>query len=116
MLLLTNLDGPAYWHASACAAWNRGRGYVVPAVVLWTAGLCAGQLTSLQVLAGAASGVILWGLYFALGFWAFSKGMQANWLALSLTLVVPLGTYLAVKAGWPFCAAAKLPGSVYHAA
>src|SRR5204862_3896416 len=78
LLLLTRLDGRAYWHASASAAWNRGRGYFVIALVLWGAAVWAGQATGAQVLASIACGVILWGLYFAVGFWAFSRGIQAN--------------------------------------
>ena len=113
LLLLTDLDAAAYWHASASAAWNRGRGYFAPALLLWGAGLLAGQVTLIQVLASAASGVILWGLYFALGFWAFSKGMQANLLGLGLTLVVPLGTYLLAKEGWTFLTGLLPPGGVY---
>ncbi len=113
LLLLTELDGLAYWHASALAAWKRGRGYFLTALVLWGAGLLAGQLSWTQVFFSVAAGVILWGLYFALGFWAFSKGMQAASLGLVLTLGLPLVTFLLVKNGWPLLAALLPPGSVY---
>src|SRR5205823_443481 len=86
LLLLTRLDGSAYWEAAACAAWRRGRGYFAIAVVLWTAACWTGRMTSSQVLLSAAAGVILWGLYFAVGFCAFIRGMQANTLGLFLTL------------------------------
>ena len=33
-----------------------------------------------QVLAAVSAATLLWGLYFALGFWAFSRGLQANGL------------------------------------
>jgi hypothetical protein len=119
LLLLTNLDGAAYWHASAGAAWNRGRGYFAIALVLWGAGLLAGQMTCAQVLAGVASGVILWGLYFALGFWAFARGMQASLLGLGLTLGLPLATFLLARTDLTFLTGLTPPGSVYlptHAA
>jgi hypothetical protein len=113
LLLLTNLDGAAYWHASAGAAWNRGRGYFAAALILWGAALFAGQASWAQVLASAAGGVILWGLYFALGFWAFAKGMQANLLGLGLTLALPVGTFLLARQGWTFLAGLLPPGSVF---
>ena len=113
LLLLTNLDGAAYWHASASAAWNRGRGYFAIALILWGSGWLAGQMTCAQVLAGAASGVILWGLYFAIGFWAFAKGMQASLLGLGLTLGLPLATFLLARAGLTFLTGLTPPGSIY---
>ncbi len=113
LLLITDLDGAAYWHASASAAWNRGRGYFFTALLLWGAALLAGQASWLQVLGSVAAGVILWGLYFALGFWAFSRGLHANLLGLVLTLGVPLGTFLLVRAGWTFLTGLLPPGSVY---
>ena len=35
LLLLTDLSGDDYCHAALAAAWRRGRGYFVVAVVLW---------------------------------------------------------------------------------
>ncbi len=113
LLLLTELDGLAYWHASALAAWKRGRGYFLTALMLWGAALLAGQLSWTQVFASVAAGVILWCLYFTLGFWAFSKGMQAASLGLVLTLGLPLVTFLLVKNGWYLLAALLPPGSIY---
>jgi hypothetical protein len=113
LLLLTNLDGTAYWHAASSAAWNRGRGYFAIAVILWGAGFFAGQMTGAQVLASAASGVILWGLYFAVGFWAFARGMQASLLGLGLSLGLPLATYLLARSGMIFLTGLLPPGSVY---
>jgi hypothetical protein len=113
LLLLTDIDGLAYWYASTLAAWKRGRGYFLTALLLWGAGLLAGQLSWTQLFANVAAGVILWGLYFTLGFWAFSKGMQATSLGLGLTLGLPLVTFLLVKNGWHLEAALLPPGSVY---
>ncbi len=112
LLLLTGLDGAAYWHASARAAWTRGRGYFATALMLWGAGLIADQFTWAQVFASMAAGVILWGLYFVLGFWAFSRGMQANSLGLGLTLGLPLVTFILVKNGCFFLAGLLPPGSI----
>ena len=72
LLLLTDLDALSYWQAAAAAAWKRGKGYFVIALVLWTAGILSGQVTILQALAGLAAGMVLWALYFAVGFWAFT--------------------------------------------
>jgi hypothetical protein len=113
LLLLTDLDGPAYWHASAGAAWNRGRGYALPALVLWGAGLVAGQVTLGQVLLSAAGGVILWGLYFAIGFWAFSRGTQGTVLGLVLTVGLPLAAFLLARQDWVALTALVPPASVY---
>jgi hypothetical protein len=57
------------------------------------------------VLAGLGAGIILWGLYFALGFRAFCRGMQASTLGLTLTIGMPLLVYLLCQAGWPVIAA-----------
>src|SRR5262245_2442565 len=64
LLLLTDLEPNDYWEAAAAAAWQRGRGYLALAGILWTAGWLAGRLSLGQALAAAASGVLLWGLYF----------------------------------------------------
>lgn len=116
LLLLTHLDGRSYWQAAATAAWHRGRGYFAVALVLWFAALLAGKLDITQALAALSAGAILWGLYFALGFRAFAKGAQANTLALTLTLLLPIGTWLLLAGGWPSAAAWLPPGSVYGAA
>jgi hypothetical protein len=116
LLLLTHLDGRAYWHAAASAAWRRGRGYFAVAVLLWLAAAIAGKLTLAQALAACAAGVILWGLYFALGFRAFAKGMQANTLGIVLTLLAPIVTWLLLAGGWSSAAAWLPPGSVFGAA
>src|SRR5262249_53931384 len=71
LLLLTRLDARDYWHAAATAAWRRGRGYFAVALVLLAAAVVAEQVTLGQALVGLSSGVILWCLYFALGFRAF---------------------------------------------
>jgi hypothetical protein len=113
LLLLTRLDARDYWHAAAAAAWRRGRGYFGIALVLWAAALGAGQLTLAQVLAALAAGVILWGLYFTLGFRAFAQGLQANGLGTLLTIGLPGLAYALSRAGWPGLADLLPPGSIY---
>ena len=113
LLLLTRLDGLAYWDAAAAAAWQRGRGYFVVALWLWLAAWLAGRATGLQFCAGVAAGVTLWGLYFAAGFRAFARGLQAGGLGLTLTLILPLVACLTARAGWPGVAALFPPGSVF---
>lgn len=113
LLLLTRLDGFAYWDAAARAAWRRGRGYFAIALILWSVAFCAGKLTLSQTLLSLAAGVILWGLYFAVGFRAFASGMQANALGMVLTLGLPLATAVLAYGGWPVLAALLPPGTVY---
>jgi hypothetical protein len=116
LLLLTRLGARDYWAAAAAAAWRRGRGYFAVAGLLWAAAAAAGQISPAQALAALAAGVILWGLYFAVGFRAFSRGLQANGLGLLLTLGLPLLAWGLGRAGGPFLAGLVPPGSVYHAA
>lgn len=113
LLLLTRLNGRAYWEAAAAAAWQRGRGYFGVALGLWLAAWLAGQASGLQLLAAVGAGVILWGLYFAAGFRAFARGLQASSLGLTLTLILPLLTYAAIRGGWLMLASLLPPGSVY---
>jgi hypothetical protein len=113
LLLLTELEPRDYWQAAAAAAWRRGRGYFLVAVLLWLAAAAAGQITLPALAAAIAAGVILWGLYFTLGFRAFSQGLQANGLGMLLTLGLPLLAFAAHRAGWGVAALVLPPGSVY---
>ncbi len=113
LLLLTELEPQDYWQAAAAAAWRRGRGYFAVAVLLWLAAAGAGQITPRALAAAIASGVILWALYFALGFRAFSQGLQANGLGMLLTLGLPLLASAAHRAGWGTAALLLPPASVY---
>jgi hypothetical protein len=81
---------------------------------LWLALIVAGRAELIQVLAALASGVILWGLYFALGFRAFTRGQQANSLALALTLGLPLVACVLFRLDFGLVAALVPPGSVYY--
>jgi hypothetical protein len=114
LLLLTGLEARDYWHAATAAAWRRGRGYFAVAALLWLAEGISGAASFSQVLAGFCAGVILWGLYFALGFRAFSRGLQASALGMFLTLGLPLLAFALYQAGWPGVAALLPPGSVYQ--
>jgi hypothetical protein len=116
LLLLTRLTGIDYWRAACAAAWKRGRGYFLAALLLWTAQAVSGPAGILAGVAAVATGVLLWGLYFALGFWAFSRGLQANHLGLGLTIGLPFLTYGLWQLGWSGAAALLPPGSVYFAA
>ncbi len=116
LLLLTKLDGAAYWHAAASAAWKRGRGYFAIAAILWLASCIAGRTTVPQLFAALAAGTMLWGLYFTLGFRAFARGMQANNLGLFLTMLLPLATYLVAQNVSVEAATLLPPGGVYFGA
>jgi hypothetical protein len=113
LLLLTDLRPHDYWHAAAAAAWRRGRGYLFFAAGLWLAAVWGGRL-SWQGATGAIScAVLLWGLYFALGFRAFARGQAANGLGMLLTLGVPLAAIALNQMG---LSSWLPPGMVYAAA
>jgi hypothetical protein len=113
LLLLTDLQGTDYWNAAAAAAWSRGRGYFAVALLLWVAAALAGQATFGQVLAAASAAVLLWGLYFALGFWAFSRGLQANSLGSLLVIGLPLLGWGLARSGVSVLVPLLPPGTVY---
>lgn len=115
LLLLTRLEGIDYWQAAAAAAWRRGRGYFAVAMVLWLAALLSGQAPIPNVLVAAASGVLLWALYFSLGFWSFARGRQASGLGSALTLGLPLLCAITVRWAGTNAAAILPPGNVWLA-
>jgi hypothetical protein len=116
LLLLTELGPADYWHAAATAAWSRGRGYLAIAAMLWIAGVVGGRLTVAQALAAAASGVLLWSAYFAIGFRAFSRGLHTNGLGMLLTVGLPVLVFGAHRLGWSAVGALLPPGLVHSAA
>jgi hypothetical protein len=115
LLLLTELGPDDYWDAAAAAAWRRGRGYFVIAAGLLLAALIGGRLTLLQLAATASACVLLWALYFTLGFRAFTAGSQANTLGLVLTVGLPLGAFGLGLLGWTTVAGWLPPGMVFQA-
>jgi hypothetical protein len=115
LLLLTNLSAADYWHAAAAAAWRRGRGYFAIAGLLWASAAAAGSVGVLPAGAGCFGGVLLWCLYFAMGFRAFSRGLHANRLGLALTIGLPAIAFVLGRFGWSNIAALLPPGSVYYA-
>jgi hypothetical protein len=116
LLLLTRLGPDDYWNAAAAAAWKRGRGYFAIALLLWIAAAVSGRMPGAQVLVAVAAGVLLWGLYFALGFRAFARGARANGLGVILTIGLPLGAYALARAGLPALADLLPPGGMFRAA
>lgn len=113
LLLLTRLDGRDYFEAAAAAAWKRGWGYFAVASLLWISAVAAGKATPTQGAAAMAAGVLLWALYFAMGFRGFAAGDQANGLGSVLTLGLPLVAFGLYRAGLPSLAALAPPGNVY---
>jgi hypothetical protein len=81
--------------------------------VLWIAAAVAGKAAIAEVAVACAAGIVLWALYFALGFRAFSRGVHANRLGLLLTLGLPLLTYGCFRGSWSELAVVLPPGSVY---
>jgi hypothetical protein len=116
LLLLTGLEAKDYWHAAAAAAWKRGRGYFAVALMLWGAAAIAGRLSGLQVAVAVATAVLVWGLYFVLGFRAFARGDRANGLGIALTVGLPLAAFALTKAGFAGLADLLPPGGMFGAA
>jgi hypothetical protein len=85
------------------------------ALLLWLAALVSGRLPALQVTQAVASGVLLWTLYFTLGFRAFSRGVQANGLGLLLTVGLPLAAWALSRLAGPALGTLLPPGVVYGA-
>jgi hypothetical protein len=90
LLLLTELSGSDYCHAALSAAWQRGRGYLIAAGVLWLALGLSGRNGWPEVAAAAVGGGVLWAFSFAVGFRAFAAGHQSNGVASLVTLGFPL--------------------------
>lgn len=99
LLLLTELSGVDYWHASLSAAWKRGWAYLAIAAVLWVAAAISGRTDWLGVTAAAVGAVAVWAFGFAFGFRSFSTGTQTNGLASLFTLGLPLALFGMVKFG-----------------
>jgi hypothetical protein len=116
LLLLSRLNGRDYWEAAFSAAWHRGRGYFVVALLLWTAAALTRPDGLQAAIAGLATGVLLWTLYFALGFRGFARGVRANSMGMWLTVGLPAAAFLLQQLGWSYLAALLPPGTVYHSA
>lgn len=90
LLLISELNTTDYLLAALAAAWRRGSGYLWVALLLWVAGAVGGRLHWSQVGLALVSSLVLLALYFALGFWSFVRGLQANGLGSLLTLGLPM--------------------------
>src|SRR5262245_66650495 len=88
---------------------------MIVAAILWGALVVSGRASPAQVGASVAAGMLLWGFSFAIGFGAFSSGMQANGLGSLLTLGLPLAAAALAQTGVPTFAALLPPGAVHAA-
>ncbi len=113
LLLLTDLGGRDYWHASLSASWKRGRGYLVAAALLWLALGVSGRAAWPAVVTAAAGAAVMWSLAFAVGFRAFAAGAQTSGAASLLTLGVPLALGGFLKIGWTTAAYLLPTGLAY---
>ncbi len=100
LLLLTELTGWDYWHASLSAAWKRGRAYLAIGGVLWSALAISGAIPWWCALAAFAGAAVYWAFAFALGFRAFATGNQSSGLASGFTLGLPLVLFGTIQLGW----------------
>ena len=98
LLLLTELSGRDYWHASLAAAWRRGRTYFVAAAVLWVALAWSGRAAWYDAVAAALGAAALWAFSFAVGFRAFSTGRQAGGVATLFTIGLPILLFVLLRA------------------
>ena len=85
------------------------------AIILWGALLLSGRATPVQVAGSVAAGILLWSFSFAVGFGAFSSGMQSNGLGALLTLGLPMIAAGLMRTSQPALAALVPPGAVYTA-
>jgi hypothetical protein len=90
LLLLTDLTATDYAHASFSAAWRRGRGYLVGAMMFWVALAVAGKIAWWDSVAAMLGAVAIWALAFAMGYRGFASGNQTNGIASLFTLGLPL--------------------------
>lgn len=113
LLLLTNLAGVDYWHASLSAAWRRGRGYMIVAGIVLLAMLISGRVNIVQAAGAFSSATLQWSFSFAIGFATFSSGRQANGLGSFLTLGTPLIAAGLIQTGVPILGTLVPPGAIY---
>ena len=113
LLLLTDLTGRDYLHASWAAAWKRGRGYLLGAGALVFALAWSGRVPVADALAAVVGAVAFWAFAFALGFRGFSTGHQTNGVASLLTLGMPMLLWLLLRAGLNDLAAFVPTAAVY---
>lgn len=113
LLLLTELSGVDYWHASLSAAWKRGWAYLAVAAMLWVAAAVSGRAEWVGVLAAAVGAGAVWAFGFAFGFRSFSTGSQTNGLASLFTLGLPLALFGLLKFGLADFAGFTPPGLTY---
>ncbi len=116
LLLLSGLSAEDYWNAAQAAAWRRGRGYFFVACVLWSSAVLAHIISPWEGVAALAASIVLWRLYFALGFRAFARGLEANRMGMLLTVGLPGLVFVLAKLKWNSLAACLPPGFVYYAA
>ncbi len=85
-------------------------------MLLWTAAALTRPHGFVAAVAGLATGVLLWNLYFALGFRGFARGVRANSMGMWLTVGLPAAAFVLQRLGWPHLAALLPPGTLYHSA
>ena len=61
------------------------------------------------------AGAVLWQLYFAVGFRAFSRGIHSNRLGMLLTVGLPIAAFVLFKNGLLVLASILPPMTVYEA-
>jgi len=113
LLLLTDLGGADYFHASLAASWRRGRGYLCIAAMLWIALALGGRIDFASAVAAAMGGIVLWAFGFAVGFRAFSTGHQTSGLSSLVVMGMPMMLFGLMRAG-QYQLAGLLPVGLCH--
>ncbi len=90
LILMTELDAYDFLLAAWAAAWKRGRGYAIIAMILWIASWWSARLTLLQISLATLNAGGLLCFYFAVGYWSFMRGVVGTGLGSLLTLGLPL--------------------------
>jgi hypothetical protein len=115
LLLLTELRPIDYLRASAAAALNRGLGYFVAALFLWTAGLVAGRYGLGQWMLAVGAGATLVLVYFAVSFRTFARNRASVAIGFLLSVGLPLLVWAAGASGLASFARVFPPGLVFYA-
>lgn len=114
VFLLTKLSATDYLAASWWSSWNRGRGYLLTALLLWIAGWSAGRFTFVQASFALASSLALLLFYFAIGFRLFARNTESTSVGFLMTVVLPLMVWGMGSTKWAEFARFTPPGLVFY--
>jgi len=116
LLLITPLGGRQFLQASAVAAWTRGKGYALGAIVIWSASVIAGRIHWFEAAAILLLGSCYLLLCFAVAFRNFARvesDQSVTVRGLVWSIGMPLLTFALFQMGSHTLAAATPLGSIF---